>query len=161
MHPATGVVEDDVGLFHGHKWPSPLLLQCKTLFMGHLHPVVTFRDPARFKLTQQIWVKANVDAEALARILLRKHDVKIEGTPAETLKKHYKIEAQTTELYLMPSFNDFLGGRPVNEAHPRKTLGGEALIGPVLQSGAVDMDESELYLLDGTYLGTLKQLKQM
>jgi hypothetical protein len=61
----------------------------------------------------------------------------------------------------MPSFNDFLGGRPINEPHPRRGLGGEALIGPVLRSDAVDVDGSELYLLDGTYLGTMSQLRRL
>jgi hypothetical protein len=61
----------------------------------------------------------------------------------------------------MPSFNDFLGGRPVNETRPRKELGAEALIGPVLRSETVDVDNSELYLLDGTYLGTLNQLRTL
>jgi putative SbcD/Mre11-related phosphoesterase len=38
--PATGAVVGDVGVFHGHKWPSPVLLGCKTLVMGHLHPEI-------------------------------------------------------------------------------------------------------------------------
>jgi hypothetical protein len=62
---------------------------------------------------------------------------------------------------MMPSFNDFLGGRAVNETRPRKELGTEALIGPVLRSEAVDVDNSELFLLDGTYLGTLNQLRKL
>ncbi len=61
----------------------------------------------------------------------------------------------------MPSFNDFLGGRPVNETRSRKEIGSEALIGPILRSEAVDVDNSELYLLDGTYLGTLNQLRNL
>ncbi len=161
MHQATGVVVGDVGLFHGHKWPSPRLLQCKTLVMGHLHPVVFFRDPAGFKITRQVWMKANCNTEALTRILLSKHEVKIEGTTAETLQKHYKIKARAHEIFMMPSFNDFLGGRPINEARPRKEIGSESLIGPVLRSEAVDVDNSELYLLDGTYLGTLNQLRNL
>jgi len=40
---------------------------------GHLHPVVVFRDPAGFKITRQVWMKANCDSEALAKILLQKH----------------------------------------------------------------------------------------
>jgi putative SbcD/Mre11-related phosphoesterase len=161
MHPATGVVEGDVGMFHGHKWPSPALLQCKTLFMGHLHPVVVFRDPAGIKLTRQIWMKANCVTEALAKVLLQKHGVKLEGTAADTVKKHYGFKPRTTQLFIMPSFNDFLGGRPVNESHPKKELGAEALVGPVLRSEAVDVENSETYLLDGTYLGTLHQLKRL
>jgi uncharacterized protein len=161
MHPATGVVVDDVGLFHGHKWPSPALLGCETLVMGHLHPVVVFRDPAGFKLTRQAWMRVDCNSQVLAKILLRKHGVKMDGSVEETLQKHYSVKPKTTQMFIMPSFNDFLGGRPVNETRPRKELGAEALIGPVLRSEAVDIDSSELYLLDGTYLGTLNQLRQL
>jgi putative SbcD/Mre11-related phosphoesterase len=159
--PATGAIMGDVGVFHGHKWPSPALMQCKTLVMGHLHPVVVFRDPSGFKITRQVWMKANCNTEALAKVLLQKHGEKIEGSVAETLKKHYNVKMKTTEIFIMPSFNDFLGGRPVNETRPRKEIGSEALIGPVLRSDAVDVDNSELYLLDGTYLGTLNQLRRL
>jgi uncharacterized protein len=161
FHPPGGIVVDGVGLFHGHKWPSPTLLACKTLLMGHVHPVVVFRDPAGFKLTRQVWMKAKVDAEILAQTSLAKHNVKVEGSIAETLKKHYGIKAATEQVVIMPSFNDFLGGRPVNERHNRKGLGAEELIGPVLRSGALDLDETELYLLDGTYLGTLNYLRNL
>ena len=85
--PATGAVIGDVGVFHGHKWPSPELLGCKTLVMGHLHPVVVFRDPAGFKITRQVWMKANLNSEALAKILLQKHNVKIEGSVAANIAK--------------------------------------------------------------------------
>ena len=157
--PATGAIFGDVGVFHGHKWPSPELLGCKTLVMGHLHPVVVFRDPTGCKMTRQVWMRADVDSEALARILLRKSNIKVVGSILETLQKHFGVELKASELYIMPSFNDFLGGRPINESRPRKEIGAEALIGPVLRSEAVGVDDSELYLLDGTYLGTLSQLR--
>jgi len=159
--PATGTIIGDIGLFHGHKWPSPVLLKCKTLVMGHLHPVVVFRDPTGFKITRQVWVKAQCSTNQLSKTLLQKHRIKIEGTPEATVKNHYGFKPQTTQIFIMPSFNDFLGGRPINEARPRKELGSEALIGPVLRSQAVDVENSELYLLDGTYLGTLNQLRRL
>jgi putative SbcD/Mre11-related phosphoesterase len=159
--PATGAIIGDIGLFHGHRWPSPALLRCKTLVMGHLHPVVVFRDPAGFKITRQVWVKAPCSTNQLSKLLLQKHKTKIEDTPEATVKKHYGFKPQTTQIFIMPSFNDFLGGRPVNEAKPRKGLGTEALIGPVLRSEAVDVGNAELYLLDGTYLGTLNQLRRL
>jgi putative SbcD/Mre11-related phosphoesterase len=159
--PATGAVIGDVGVFHGHKWPSPALLGCKTLVMGHLHPVVVFRDPTGCKITRQIWMKAKCDTEEFTKILLQKNNIKILGSVAETLKKHYGIKSKAEEIYIMPSFNDFLGGRPVNETHPRKEIGSEALIGPILRSEAVDVDDSELFLLDGTFLGTLNQLRHL
>ena len=159
--PASGIVIGDVGVFHGHKWPSPALLGCKTLVMGHLHPVVVFRDPAGFKVTRQVWMRASCDTEALAKILLQKHKVKIDGSVAETLRKHYNVKLKAGKIFIMPSFNDFLGGRPVNDTKPRKEIGSGALIGPVLRSEAVDVDNAELYLLNGTYLGTLNQLRSL
>jgi putative SbcD/Mre11-related phosphoesterase len=159
--PAMGAVIGDVGVFHGHKWPSPVLLGCRTLVMGHLHPVVVFRDPAGCKMTRQVWMRANLDSEALAKTLLQKSRIKTAGSVEETLQKHFGIKLKASELYIMPSFNDFLGGRPINETHPRREIGAEALIGPVLRSEAVYVDDSELYLLDGTYLGTLNQLRNL
>jgi metallophosphoesterase superfamily enzyme len=159
--PAAGIVVGDVGLFHGHKWPSPALLKCKTLIMGHLHPVVVFRDPAGFKITRQVWVKAKCDTTQLSKTLLQKQRIKIKGTPEETVKKHYDFKPRTSQLFIMPSFNDFLGGRPINETKPRKKGQTPTMIGPVLRSEAVDLDNSEIYLLDGTYLGTLNQLRKL
>ena len=153
--PASGAVIGDVGVFHGHKWPSPELLSCKTLVMGHLHPVVVFRDPAGFKLTRQVWMKVACNTEMLTRVLLQKNNVKIAGSLQETLWEKYKIKPKSSELFIMPSFNDFLGGRPINEAR----LGDESLIGPVLRSDAVDVGNSEIFMLDGTYLGVLSKLK--
>jgi len=159
--PATGAVIGDVGVFHGHKWPSPAVLGCKTLVMGHLHPVVIFRDPTGCKMTRQVWMRANLDSEALAKTLLQKSNIKIVGSVEETLQKNFGIKLRASELYIMPSFNDFLGGRPINESKPKREIDAEALIGPVLRSEAVDVDNSELYLLDGIYLGTLDNLRKL
>jgi putative SbcD/Mre11-related phosphoesterase len=159
--PATGTIVGDVGLFHGHKWPSPTLLKCKTIVMGHLHPVVVFRDPAGFKITRQVWVKAKCDTPQLSKTLLQKQRIKIEGTPEETVKKQYNFKPRTSQIFIMPSFNDFLGGRPINETKSRKKGQTPTMIGPVLRSEAVDLDNSEIYLLDGTYLGTLNQLRRL
>jgi putative SbcD/Mre11-related phosphoesterase len=159
--PAAGTIIDDVGLFHGHKWPSPTLLKCKTLIMGHLHPVVVFRDPAGFKITRQVWVKARCNTTQLSKILLQKQRIKIEGTPEETVKKQYNFRPRTTQIFIMPSFNDFLGGRPINETPPRKEKRTSTMVGPVLRSDAVGLGNSEIYLLDGTYLGTLSHLRRL
>jgi putative SbcD/Mre11-related phosphoesterase len=159
--PASGTIIGDIGLFHGHKWPTPTLLKGKTLIMGHLHPVVVFRDPAGFKITRQVWVKAKCDTTQLSKTLLQKHGIKIEGTPEETVKKCYDFKPRTSQIFIMPSFNDFLGGRPINEAAPRKEEQTSKMIGPVLRSEAVDLDNAEIYLLDGIYLGTLNQLRKL
>jgi putative SbcD/Mre11-related phosphoesterase len=161
LFPATGTIVGEVGLFHGHKWPSPMLLKCKTIIMGHIHPVAVFRDPSGFKIGRQVWVKAKCDVHQLSKTLLQKQRIKIEGTPEETMKKHYNFKPRTTRIFIMPSFNDFLGGSPINVTKPRKKGQTPTIIGPVLRSEAVDLDNSEIYLLDGTYLGTLTQLKRL
>jgi hypothetical protein len=158
--PATGVVVGDVGLFHGHKWPSPTLLKCKTLVMGHVHPTVVFRDPSGYRLSNQAWVKAKCNTDQLARVLLKQHRTKIEGTPEATVKKHFGFAPASSDVLIMPSFNDFLGGRAMNETRPGKE-GQATMIGPMLRSGMLDLDNAEIYLLDGTYLGTLNQLRQI
>lgn len=159
--PSTGTAVGNVGFFHGHKWPSPALLKCRILVMGHLHPVVVFRDPAGFKITSQVWVKAKCDTNQLSKVLLQKQRIKIEGTPEETVEKYYDFKPKTCQLFIMPSFNDFLGGRPINLTNPTREGKIRTMIGPVLRSEAVDLNNSEIYLLDGTYLGTLNQLRKI
>jgi putative SbcD/Mre11-related phosphoesterase len=158
--PATGTIIGNFGLFHGHKWPSPLLLKCKTLIMGHLHPVVVFRDSAGFKAIRRVWVKAKCNTTQLSKTLLEKQRIKIRGSPTEALKKHYNFKPRTTQIFIMPSFNDLLCGRFINETKPQKK-GQTPMIGPVLRSESVDLDNAEIYLLDGTYLGTLNQLREL
>lgn len=158
--PAAGTIIGDVGFFHGHKWPAPTLLECKTLVMGHVHPVVVFRDPSGFRITNQVWVKAPCRTEQLAKTLLQRHRIKVEGTVGATVRKHFGFNPAVTEALIMPSFNDFLGGRAMNETKPGKA-GQASMIGPMLRSGILDMDNAEIYLLDGTYLGTLDQLRKI
>jgi putative SbcD/Mre11-related phosphoesterase len=159
LFPATGLTLGDVGFFHGHKWPSPTILKCRTLVMGHVHPVVSLRDPAGFRITRQVWVKASCDTKKLTEILLFKHGVKIGRDPEETLWKHYRVKSKTTQLFIMPSFNEFLGGKPLNEKRAIGKAEAKTNVGPVLRSEVVDMANAEIYLLDGTFLGALKQLE--
>lgn len=154
--PSTGVVLGGVGFFHGHRWPSPTLLTCKTLVMGHVHPVVVFRDPAGFRVTRQVWVSATCDGPLLRQVLLKKQ--RVPPKDGKSVHSGSGAEAKSSRLLILPSFNDFLGGRPLNEFRSRSA---KLVAGPVLRSEAVDMRNAETYLLDGTYLGTLEQLKNI
>ena len=160
LNPATGMPVGDVGFFHGHQWPSPSLLKCRTLIMGHAHPVVAFRDPAGFRATKQVWVKTRCDGAQLARFLLQKHKIKTELSE-EALRRHYEVRVKTEQLFVMPSFNELLGGRPLNERKPVGYTGTGKVIGPVLNSPAVNIENAEVYLLDGTPLGTIDQLRNL
>ena len=158
--PATGAVFDDVGFFHGNQWPSPDLLKCRTLVMGHVHPVVGFRDPAGFRVIRQVWIRASCEGSRLSKVLLQKHGVKVGAGVEDSFAEIYGMKPRASQLFIMPSFNDFLGGRPLNE---RRMSGGkpEMVTGPVLRSDAIDMRAAEAYLLDGTLLGTIEQLRAL
>lgn len=154
--PSTGKVYDNVGFFHGNQWPAPALLKCETLVMAHVHPVVVFRDPAGFRVQRQVWVKAKCDGTKLSESLLRKQRIKIGNNPTTTFQEHYRTKPHVRQLFIMPSFNDYLGGKPLNEKRASKT---EMMTGPVLRSEAVNMNSAEVYMLDGTPLGTIEQLR--
>ncbi len=153
---------NSVGLFHGHAWPSPPLLGCKFLVMGHLHPVVVFKDPLGFRITRQAWVRAKSSGHKLAEGVLKHESVKYEGDPLDEYGKKYGVKVVDADCVIMPSFNDYLGGQPINRAF---TEGWTDLykeyMGPVLRSGAVDFENGEAYLFDGTYLGKIEDLRKL
>jgi len=157
--PSTGLaLWNRFGLLHGHAWPSPEILGCETLILGHLHPAVTLRDALGYRLTKPAWVTAPCDPKKLVRGTLKAAGIQPRGDLEEVLKEKFRVKLATTRCVFVPPFNDFLGGRPVNSRKIEETHAGERL-GPVLRSGAVDMDDAEVHLLDGTYLGRVKQLK--
>jgi len=107
-----------------------------------MHPVVVFREGPYFRTTVRVWLIAPCDGNCLANELLRR-------------KRGSVGEPKAKELVVMPSFNEFLGGQAINRRHGE----GEGLIGPVLQTACVDMVRASVYMLDGTYLGTVGQLR--
>jgi hypothetical protein len=157
--PSSGVKIDDVGLFHGHAWPAPELLECRTLVMGHIHPTVAFRDPFGYRITAQVWVKTRCDKTRLAESVLKALNIKKVGSPAETLKTRFGVRLKTSNLLILPCFNEFLGGRPVNRTGINKRGRYREFAGPILRSKGVSSSEAEVYLLDGTFLGSVAQLK--
>lgn len=159
--PSTGVVFGDVGLFHGHAWPAPELLGCRSLITGHVHPMVAFRDPMGFRITRQVWVKAPCDGERLAKSLLEHLGVKVDSNSPLALRDQFKVRPRVSQVFIMPSFNEFLGGQPINERKLGKNAKSRAFIGPVLRSGSINLADAEIYLLDGTFLGTVNQLKTL
>lgn len=146
------------GLLHGHAWPSPEILGCETLILGHLHPAITLRDAIGYRLTRPVWVTAPCDAKKLVRGTMKAAGLSVKGNLEEMLEQRFGVKLRVVRCVFVPPFNDFLGGRPVNSKRIEETHAGERL-GPILRSGAIDLDKAEVHLLDGTYLGTVKQLK--
>jgi len=127
IHPATGLRIGDVGMIHGHTWPSADVMASKMLVMAHNHPVIMFRDGVGKRTTEPCWMRAPFNGES------------------GNYKEH------PNELLMIPSFNRLLGGSPVNVKE-------EGFLGPLMNSGMIDIDDAKIFLLDGIYLGMRKDL---
>lgn len=161
IHPSSGItLWKKIALLHGHAWPKADLLGCETMVMAHLHPVVTFTDELGFRMVRQVWVKARSKSRKLVASLLRHMKVKPRKRVEEQAKELFGIDLVDQQCVVMPSFNENLGGRSVNRRREQGRRGG-TLIGPVLRSSAVDFENAELHLLDGTYLGTVRHLQSL
>lgn len=122
------------GFFHGHAWPSKKLMECDYLFMAHLHPAMEFMDKFGFRNVEQVWIRGRLDAERV--------------------REKYKIKKTgKINLIVMPTFNSLLGNIAVNK------LIGKEYSGPMIIGKIMDMKKSKVYLLDGTLLGILEELK--
>jgi len=148
----------EYGLLHGHAWPTPELLGCETLILGHLHPAITLRDAMGYRITKPAWITAPCESRKLLLGSLKAAGVSAREKPLEILTKRFHTKLAVARCIFVPPFNDFLGGRPINSARLEEKHADEGL-GPLIRSGAVDMDEAEVHLLDGTFLGRVKQLK--
>ena len=160
MGPTGIALWDRFGLLHGHAWPSPEILGCETLILGHLHPAVTLRDALGYRLTKPAWVTAPCNGRKLLRGTMKAAGVTAKRNLEQMLTEKFHVKLRAARCVFVPPFNDFLGGRPVNSRKIEEPHAGERL-GPILRSGAVNMNEADVHLLDGTYLGRVRQLKAL
>jgi putative SbcD/Mre11-related phosphoesterase len=158
--PSTGTNFGKIGLFHGHAWPDLKLLECKSLVIGHVHPTVAIRDPRGLRITKQVFVKSLCNKEKLTKALLNHLGLRAKTNFLQILKDQYNIKMNVSHIFIMPSFNRFLGGQPVNEQKKEKKKT-DWFLGPILRSGCIKINDAEIYLLDGTFLGVVEQLKAL
>ncbi len=134
LHSSKGFKIRRFGFTHGHAWPSKELLTCDYLIMSHTHPTIQFTDKFGYRIVEPIWIKSKINQEMI--------------------KERYRVKKTgRLEVIVMPAFNRLLGGTPVNVKRAS-----DELLGPLIKNDFVDMDNGELYLLDGTYLGKLKDI---
>ena len=130
LHNSKGFVHEGVGFYHGHTWPSKGVMHCSQVVIAHEHPTIQFIETLGEVDYRRCWVKTQFNAEKT--------------------KKRYPNSRP--ELIIMPAFNEFCGGTALND---RKNK----FLSPVLTNKLVDMDDAKIYLLDGTFLGKLKDLR--
>lgn len=146
FYPIRGVmIENDekIGLIHGHTWPSKkIMLEADTIIFAHIHPTIQFETSFGFSFKQKVWIKIIAERKKLLEKL--------------KIKEKDKIKKTLIKMIILPAFNDFLLGTPINSTQkndyvsPLLRIMDEKIIG-----------ESEIFLLDGTFLGKLKQLRKI
>lgn len=128
LHGTEGFAETGVSFCHGHAWPAKDLMESNILLMGHIHPAVRFVDSLGNRYLEKCWL----------RVPFRKKD------PSN------RYSALPGELIVIPSFNPLLVGTPVN------SKGGKGL-GPMFRERLIMLPRGRIYLIDGTYIGTVSE----
>jgi len=133
LYSSRGFKIGKYGFFHGHAWPSKKLMECDYLFMGHIQPAVEFIDKFRHRAVQLVWLKGKVSPVAV--------------------KVKYKIKKTgQLNIIIFPTFNPLSGSLKVNAPADWAS--------PLLTKEMSDIKKFKAYLLDGTYLGQIENLKR-
>ncbi|MGI5992281.1 MAG: metallophosphoesterase [Methanosarcina sp.] len=142
VHSVRGAVLDGIGYFHGHTWPAPELLAASHIIVAHNHPAIRFTDSFGYSIVEPAWVRTRFNTDVMKE---RFGNLDFEN-PAQWADP---------ELFVMPAFNELCGGVPFNESTQKD------LLGPVFSSGGIELEASEMYLLDGTRLGILRNIRKL
>jgi len=118
-------------LIHGQAWPFIGDIEAEYIMMGHVHPAVEFFTE-NFRSVEPCWLKCEIDNKKLF--------------------KKYKIKTNIKQGIIMPAFNHLIGGMAFNSKDFEP-------LGPLLKNEVFKWKNAEVYLLDGTLLGNLKDLK--
>jgi len=144
--------ELSVGLFHGHAWPSLRVLSCEILIMGHIHPTVGLRDSMGLRYIEPVWVRVRVGKDDLAYSVCKHLGIDPGDDPLVSLKMAQGVSLGTKWILIMPAFNPFLSGLMVNE------ITKVVRMSPILSAVSEHIEHSEVYLCNGTYLGSPRLL---
>lgn len=158
LHSSKGVIigsDKRIAAYHGHAWPHPQILGADLLISGHNHPTVLIPTPLGLNISKRAWIRGKINGERLAKLFLEADVGGPQGDITEVYEATYGTVIRNPEMIIMPTFNDLLGGLPINSESPK------SLLGPLLGSGMITIDNFEAYLLDGTYLGKVGLLREM
>lgn len=157
IHSSKGIVFGDefkVALLHGHAWPRPKTLEADLIVTGHNHPTVQLNTPLGIRITQRCWVKGILEPKLLSKSFLEQNGGKFEGNPIDAMRKQFNVDLKSPEMIIMPTFNDLLGGLPVNGETP------QSMLGPLFRRDTTDIDNFDVILLDGSYMGKVGFLRK-
>lgn len=132
---SRGGVVENVGFFHGHSWPLAEVLEAPLVVTAHNHATFSSILAGEKYFYHPCWVRGKLDAEKVLAHYPEANTAKIaEG-----------------EFILLPSFAKTGKGVVVN--------GDSSFLGPVLSNGLLSEEDAKVYLLDGSDLGCLGELR--
>jgi hypothetical protein len=132
VYEPSGFKIDDVLLVHGQAWPDENALDAEYIVMGHVHPVAEFWSE-KFRSVEPCWLKCKINNKRI--------------------EEKFKIKTNFKQGIIMPAFNHIIGGMAFNSKDFEP-------LGPLLKNEVFKWKDAEAYLLDGTFLGKLKDLKK-
>lgn len=147
--------ETRIVLTHGHAWIHPEALSSHFLIMGHHHFTFDLNDESGLRFSEQVWVIGSWRTRRLAENYLKHLGRRPSEEPLRQLKG-MGIDMGDPRIVVMPAFNKMLGGRAIN----REIDGEESRLGPLFGEDLIDPSRTEVFLLDGTLLGRLSQIRK-
>ncbi|MFQ5762946.1 MAG: metallophosphoesterase, partial [Candidatus Bathyarchaeia archaeon] len=148
--------KERVGFFHGHTWPAPRIFEADTWVVGHNHPAVMFRGLFGFRSLKPAWVKVEFSTRTMVEAFLKHRNVNFGNKkPERVMENLFGVQPRCSKLVIMPAFNDLLGGLAFNSKPATE------LLGPIVRPDCVDLARGEVFLTDGTFLGSLEHLRKL
>lgn len=158
LHSSKGILfgsNPRIAAFHGHAWPDPSFLSSDIILMGHNHPAILLPIYLGLKISQRVWIKGKYNGTNLAKMFIEQSQRKTVENPLDILEAEYQMKIKDPQTIIIPTFNDLLGGLAFNQEPPK------SLLGPLLGTDLVPIDEFDVHLLDGSYLGKLGFLRKL
>lgn len=122
----SGLVFGQLGVIHGHSWPSEEVMCAKWIVSAHQHPQLALTDRSGKRHYSSCWLVADAN-------------------PSQ-IEKYYERFNKKSKLILMPAFNPLVGSPLKMDEH----------LGPVLNNNLFKLNDALLFTMHGTFIGKLK-----
>jgi metallophosphoesterase superfamily enzyme len=139
--------EERMSLIHGHAWPAPDLLDSSLFVAGHSHPSVS-----RFYTV----LSADIGRDNRRRYAGSVPIILHSKLNKDCIRRYLGIleipNDEYAKLITLPSFNKIIAGIAINSPNSK-------LQGPFFDNLCADFLESEVFSIDGLFLGTVEWLR--
>jgi metallophosphoesterase superfamily enzyme len=142
-----GQGSERASLVHGHAWPGPDLLDSPMIVEGHSHP-----SASRYHTISSATPGREYRRRFAGSVPVVLHSQLNKNCVRRNLGMLEIPDDGYAKLVTLPSFNRILSGIAVNSPSAK-------LQGPFFDNSCADFVESEVFSIDGLYLGTVGWLR--